>query len=263
MPRPDGPAANVPHHPNRCRPGVLNRENRARSKFQVLRPGSTARRRGSADSSWKCKRAASSRCSPSSSTHVDKNALGGVLSSFLLRRRALRILRPLGPPLLDFVRLVRGRIQLDQPIHGFGEPRADDCGIGRPDCRVEMSGPLGPIAGSGRRASPSPAGRPIFGVLGPEPGSVLTGGEPNQSCENIRCTFHVGARPARHVDLCCELRARSIQRDGTGLAWRIGGAATFRLHRTSRGLCVGSPRAVVLPQAKVLPVPPKWALPGI
>src|SRR5262249_42934375 len=44
--------------------------------------------------------------------------------SFLLPRRwgNFRVLRPLGPPLLHLVRLVRRRVQLDQPVEGFGQP---------------------------------------------------------------------------------------------------------------------------------------------
>src|SRR5262245_15165083 len=43
--------------------------------------------------------------------------------SFLLPRRwgNIRVLRPLGPPLLHLVRLVRRRVQLDQPVEGFGQ----------------------------------------------------------------------------------------------------------------------------------------------
>ena len=45
--------------------------------------------------------------------------------SLLSRRRGgRRILRPLGLPLLDFVRLVRGGVELDEPVEGLGEADA-------------------------------------------------------------------------------------------------------------------------------------------
>lgn len=40
----------------------------------------------------------------------------------------LRILRPLLAPFLHFVRLIRGRVQLDESVHDFGQAKASPRG---------------------------------------------------------------------------------------------------------------------------------------